>query len=180
MTVPGTLPVDHGGDLVESATAVFSPCRRYRYALTRRWHPTDPWLAFIMLNPSTADAFQLDPTVARCRSRAQRLGAGGLIVLNLFGIRATNPDDMRSAADPVGPDNDTVIAQYTRQAPTVVVAWGVHAMVRRSGRDRDVLNLLADANAGVYRIGPATADGSPGHPLYRPGAQALQAHRPVF
>lgn len=180
MTALNALPVDFGGDLVESATAMFSPCRRYRYVLTRRWHVTDPWLAFIMLNPSTADAFKVDPTITRCRSRARRLGAGGLIVLNLFAYRATAPKDMREQDDPVGPDNDMVIAEYVRNVPTVVVAWGSDIIVKRTGRDRQVLRLLASANSGAYRIGAATAGGHPGHPLYLPSDSTLQAHRPLL
>jgi hypothetical protein len=108
------LNVDAGGSLDEATTAVFSADRRYRYALTRRWDQARPWVTFVMLNPSTADAFRLDPTVTRCRSRARLLGAGGLLVLNLFAVRATDPRDMRTHPDPVGPDNDWVIGEYIR------------------------------------------------------------------
>ena len=38
--------------------ALLSPCRRYRYALWRRWGDGPPAM-FIGLNPSTAD----DPTI---------------------------------------------------------------------------------------------------------------------
>jgi len=180
LRLPAGLIEDTAGDLYETATAVFSPDRQYRYALTRQWDTTMPWIAYVMLNPSTADALLLDPTVARCRSRAQRLSAGGLIVLNLFAVRATLPADMRAHDDPVGLVNDQVIDEYVRALrPLVVAGWGADVMVRRTGRDRDVLRLLDAAGAGVYRIGPATRAGHPGHPLYMPGVLSLQAHRPV-
>lgn len=77
--------------LGEEATATFSPDRTYRYALTRRWRADLPVAAFLMLNPSTADAFVLDPTVRRCIGFARAWNTGGVLVLNLFGLRASNP-----------------------------------------------------------------------------------------
>ena len=46
--------------------AYLSECGWYRYLLWRRWQPSAPVVNFIMLNPSTADAVQDDPTVTRC------------------------------------------------------------------------------------------------------------------
>ena len=63
--------------------AIWSPCRTYRYALTRRWDD-GPGLGIVMLNPSTADAFRNDPTVERCERRARALGYGAFQVVNLF------------------------------------------------------------------------------------------------
>ena len=39
--------------------AVISPCEKYRYKLTRKWADGLEVL-FVMLNPSTADAFHAD------------------------------------------------------------------------------------------------------------------------
>ena len=47
------------------STAVYSPCERYRYLLTRAWDAKGPKALFIMLNPSTATEVQNDPTVER-------------------------------------------------------------------------------------------------------------------
>lgn len=180
LMLPDDLSVDTTGDLYEQAAAVFSPCRRYRYALTRQWNADRPWLALVMLNPSTADAFRLDATVTRVRNRARVLNAGGLAVLNLFAVRATNPRDMRGMVDPVGPANDQIIGEFVRTLrPTVVAGWGTDIMVERTGRDRAVLRLLADANTAVYRIGPATAGGHPPHPLYLRSDLTLEEHHPV-
>ena len=54
--------------------AVFSPCRRWRYLLWRRWDEKLPVANFLMLNPSTADEHKLDPTCARARDYAERWG----------------------------------------------------------------------------------------------------------
>lgn len=53
--------------------ALISECGRYRYALTRTWDTRRTAVAFVMLNPSTADATTDDPTVRRCASFARRL-----------------------------------------------------------------------------------------------------------
>lgn len=86
--------------------ANFSRCRRFRYALWREWDATLPAVMLIGLNPSTADANHNDPTIRRCIGFARDWGFGGVRVLNLFAFRATYPDDLKAAADPVGPRND--------------------------------------------------------------------------
>ncbi|MCB9902553.1 MAG: DUF1643 domain-containing protein, partial [Planctomycetes bacterium] len=45
------------------STATFSPCRTYRYSLTRIWDDAAPVCGFILLNPSTADETRNDPTI---------------------------------------------------------------------------------------------------------------------
>jgi hypothetical protein len=82
-----------------------------------------------MLNPSTADASQDDPTIRRCIGFARQWGCGRLVVLNLFAFRATDPADLKRAADPVGPENrawfDRTLVDDLVGGP-VVCGWGVH------------------------------------------------------
>lgn len=164
----GHLIIDeHPGLLADdAATAMFSPCRTYRYMLTRTWGAAAP-AVFVMLNPSTADAFVPDPTVRRCQSFARAWGAGGLVVLNAFGLRSTDPAALRSHPDPVGPDNDAAIAAVLSWYDKcfVVVAWGVHATL--GGRNRAVLELLRVKGVEPKCLA-VTADGHPRHPLYLP------------
>ncbi|MGD8167532.1 DUF1643 domain-containing protein [Herbiconiux sp. P16] len=131
----------------------------YRYSLTRVRDPTSPNITFVLLYPSTADADQLDPTLRRCVTFAKREGFGGMVILNLYAFR-TKPKVMLAAGDPVGPDNDRILASATG---TVVAGWGAKAAPAR----------VAEALALLPRLHVLglTKDGHPWHPLYvRAGA----------
>lgn len=141
--------------------ALFSPCGRYRYSLSRLWEPTGPRAVFIMLNPSTACASRNDPTIRRCIGFARSWGFGALDVGNLFAWKATDPATLREAHDPVGPDNDAALLDMTHRADLIVVAWGTHpAAVHRASYV--IENLLP---ARLHCLGK-TQDGAPRHPLY--------------
>lgn len=147
--------------MIRSAT--ISGCGKYRYALYRMWDENRPPIVFCMLNPSTADAEQDDPTVRRCIGFAKREGHGLLVVVNLYALRATNPKRLREATDPVGPENDAAIAEACTDR-RVVLAWGAHRFART--RAASVAIRIGRVAAEVLRIGPPTDDGSPRHPLY--------------
>lgn len=150
--------------LEPESKAVVSDCGTYRYRLDRQW-AEGPKVAFVMLNPSTADAEFDDPTIRRCKSFARDWGFGGIIVGNLFALRSTNPDALREHADPVGPENDTHLIEIACEAQRIVCAWGVHGVLM--DRSTTVRALLLDyAHLSVLRL---TAAGLPGHPLYVPG-----------
>jgi hypothetical protein len=123
-------------DLTEDSGAELSPCRRYRYRLWRRWSD-GPVVNFVMLNPSTADAEQDDPTVRRCVGFAKSWGAGGLVVTNLYALRSTDPKALWTADDPVGPENAFHLGSGALGADTVVCAWGAEGA--RNGRGNEVL-----------------------------------------
>ena len=76
------MPEPFGEDNAMQRDACFSACGRYRWSLSRAWDAdlSKPWIAFIMLNPSTADAEQDDPTIRRCVAFAKAWGFGGLSV----------------------------------------------------------------------------------------------------
>jgi hypothetical protein len=113
-----------------AALATFDPTRTYRYQLTRTWDPDGPRVNFLMLNPSTADAFGLDPTVRRCVGFARRWGFGSLEVTNIFAFRATDPRVLVGQPEPVGAGNDQAILDAARKADRVVAAWGVRGSHR--------------------------------------------------
>jgi len=176
--------------------AIISACGTYRYLLWREWrnHPApahwDMWTdengspvvdgagaqlgeplscVFVMLNPSTADGNEDDPTIRRCVSFAQRMGFDRLDVVNLFAFRATKPADLFDAAlqlDIVGHENQRHVDQSLEKAGMIVCAWGAHGGF--IGQDKTMLGWLEKEN---YREAPVVAlgltkDGHPKHPLY--------------
>jgi hypothetical protein len=139
--------------------AIFSPCRRWRYALWRIWDRSQRYAMFVGLNPSTADETQDDPTVRRCIRYAKDWGYGGLVMTNAFAYRATDPREMIAEADPVGPENDRYLAELAKDAGIVVAAWGIHgAHMNREGAVRELIPY-------AHHLG-LTKAGNPKHPLY--------------
>lgn len=145
-----------------ASTAVYSPCERYRYLLTRRWAEGECAL-FVMLNPSTATEYQNDPTVERCERRARTLGFGAFRVCNIFAWRDTDPRAMRAASDPVGPGNDAAILESCEWADRIICAWGTHGA--HLNRGPQVEALMRGTGKPLFHLG-LTRDGHPKHPLY--------------
>ena len=159
--------LETGDSLLYPPTAVLDPTRAYRYELTRTWSSAPP-VTWLMLNPSTADAVVDDPTVARCARRAQRIGAGGIVIVNLFAYRATRPAELARCPDPVGELNDEFIRQAIAEPGRLVIAgWGAHGTLR--GRAGQVTRMLATAGVPIWCLG-TTRNGQPVHPLYQPAS----------
>lgn len=148
--------------------AQFSDCEAYRYALERRWGP-GRGVAFVMLNPSTADERRNDPTIARCERRARDWGYDALRIVNLFAFRATLPADLRRADDPFGPDNASALSAAEDWADMLLAAWGVHGALQGAGPD-----YAARVGRPMMHLG-LTQAGHPRHPLY-----VSYATRPVL
>lgn len=172
------------------AGARISKCGRYRYLLWREWRGSNGehwrWLGandgngqplgepkaclFIMLNPSTADAQNDDPTIRRCVGFAKAWGYDRLEVVNLFAHRATSPDELLSLSagdDPVGPENQDYVEDAAERAGLIVCAWGGNG--GHLGQDETVLGWL---DRPAHCLG-TTRDGRPRHPLYLPAELKL-------
>ena len=119
-----------------------------------------------MLNPSTADELQLDPSCTRARNFAEGWGYGALVVTNLFSFRETSPEKMKAARDPVGPGNDAAILRAAREAAIVVCSWGNHGL--HQGRAEAVVKLLRTSKVKLFLL-KKNQDGQPAHPLYLRG-----------
>lgn len=156
--------------------ATFDETGTYRYRLDRRWkRAPEKRVTFVMLNPSTADAFKEDPTIRRCIGFAKSLSLQAMSVVNLFAIRATDPKEIRLAEDPVGPENDFYIREACRASMMVICAWGAYPHL--DGRDRVAWLNIKDCCSNIYSFG-LTKKGAPKHPLYLRGDSVLQAFRP--
>jgi hypothetical protein len=143
---------------------ILSEDRMYRYTLWREWGKggdPGPYVAFVMLNPSTADENKDDPTIRRCIGFAKAWGYSSMAVVNLFAYRATEPAKLIVAADPVGPANDLFIPAVCSGAALVVCAWGATNMAYT--RAIEVMEKIEDPYALTI-----TKTGHPGHPLYLP------------
>lgn len=150
--------------------AKLSDCGKYRYWLCRRWDESKPTLVFIMLNPSTADADQDDPTIRKCIGFAQRGGFGSIEVVNLYAYRATKPADLyktirKSQNWAEGPENNLWIGQRAGGVDRVVcLAWGKPANSSVTWRAHDVIMGLIHAGVRLHYL-KRNNDHSPAHPL---------------
>lgn len=183
-------------EYVEKGASI-SQCGKYRYSLWREWRGTGTdknwlWLGgkdpsgerygmpkncvFVMLNPSTADGEQDDPTIRRCVGFAKSWGFDRLVVVNLFAFRATDPAALlalKHSDDPVGVENQERIRKVLHNAGLIVCAWGADGC--HLGQDETMLGWIAEdnlSNAPVCALG-LTKHGHPRHPLYAPGNSEL-------
>ena len=152
--------------------ALISPNGRFRYWLTRG--TPGRRVCFVMLNPSTADAEQDDPTIRRCLGFMESWGFSELLVLNLYGFRATDPKDLKANHYPPGPDNGDHWRELLPTAGLVVCAWGVNAQQHQVDYFRRVAARL---EIPLYCLG-VTADEQPRHPLYLKADSLPEPWRP--
>lgn len=160
-----------------SAGAQLSPCDRYRYVLWREipGGPRTRRCLFVMLNPSTADATQDDPTIRRCMGFAKREGCSAITVVNLYAFRATDPAhlsaELMRGTDVVGPDNlahvETQLGMFRAGLGIIVAAWGANPFATGQPTIQHWLRQSGSLCLGM------TKDGSPRHPLYVKADQPL-------
>jgi hypothetical protein len=148
-----------------TGSAVFSDCMKYRYVLERSWGD-GPRIAFIGLNPSCASANEDDRTVRKCQLIARRLGAGGMYMLNLFPVRATDPRDMSiwllGAIEEVADQarlNSVHILTTMSQCEKTICAWGANEIPAP-----EFISALREVMP-LHCLG-VTHSGQPRHPLY--------------
>lgn len=139
--------------------AEFSKCRNYRYALWRIWDQSLPLVMFIGLNPSKANEDEPDNTIKAVTAIATNLGYGGFYMMNCFPFVSTNPEDLIVNND--NTLNDSWLYNVRKSCRDVIFAWGIFKVVKKTGRDKQLMQMFPDALA--LRI---CKDGSPQHPLY--------------
>jgi len=165
--VTATAYIDQGATFVGDR-------EQYRLQLWRTWSAGGRRALWILLNPSTADATKLDPTLRRCEAFSRAWGCDGFDVANIFALRSTDPAALYQVDDPIGPGNDRIILAAARDAAIVVAGWGTHgALLGRGDQVRDALDA---AGVALECLGQ-NVDGSPRHPLYLP---ARTERRPFY
>lgn len=149
-----------------SAGAVFSDCEKYRFRLWRVWDDSKQKVCFVMLNPSKADEIDLDPTVTRCKKRAEALGYGGLEVVNIFALRSTYPKALYKERDPVGKENLEAIVTAVKDTAIAICGWGNHGELGNMGLL--IKGRLQNVFPEKTHYLKLNSDGSPTHPLFLP------------
>lgn len=137
--------------------ALFSQCRKYRYALWRIWNKDKGLVMFICLNPSKADELIDDPTIRRVRNFASDWGYGGVYMMNLFAWINPNPSKLKKCPDPLG-ENNRYLNKFTRKCDMVIFAWGAYNEAKE--RAKEVTQMFDGYALAINK------DGSPKHPLY--------------
>ena len=136
----------------------------YRYKLTRTWEE-GPRVAFVMLNPSTADETEDDPTIRRCVGFARDWGYTGLVVVNLFAFRTKDPPVLLTVPQPVGALNP-FFWREVRDDPTVnqiIAAWGAAPLAQRVV---PLFQAVMQETGRMVQCLGETEHGHPKHPLY--------------
>jgi hypothetical protein len=150
---------------------VYSTNMEFRYAFGRWWGPPDlaTTAVWVLLNPATGDTERRRrPTLDRCVAWSRTADCTGLVIVNLFALRDTDPRNLRLASDPVGPVNDEALRVFTKAGRLTIVAWGTRG--RLNGRSRQVgPHLDSPMCLGTTRLG------EPLHPLYVPNDRQLTA-----
>lgn len=120
-------------------SAMISPCNKYRYLLSRQWDAKLPYLLFIGLNPSTADAQHDDPTTNKLIHLAKSWNYGGVIIVNLYAYIDSHQKviwSLSTIEEKLGPDNrETIQALIQRDDIGMILAgWGDDAVTWRGGK----------------------------------------------
>lgn len=165
---PGEIVGETGG---WGSAALFSRDYSHRYLLLRRTdsreapaaHATT--IAWVMLNPSTADARTNDATMRRVVHFSHRWGYAEVLVANLYSLRSPHPRDIaRAGAGASNSANDYYMHVAMRRAEAVVFAWGAHPSARVRA---PFARALAAARGLVPHCLGVTASGAPIHPMAR-------------
>jgi hypothetical protein len=136
----------------------------YRYTLTRAWEPRGERILWVMLNPSTADAHEDDPTIRRVLRFSERWGFGSCEVVNLLAWRATDPSEIPTTVDARGPQNHVTIIAAAQRATRIACAWGSLGARYPDSRDL-VVRTLRQHHGALWCLG-LTQSREPRHPLY--------------
>lgn len=144
--------------------AVFSDDGTKRYLLSKTWDAKKPRLAIVMLVPSEASGITLDTTTQLVLNNSERLGYGGVDVLNLF---ATVDDfDLKQAEGEDG-ENIKAIVAASQKADAVVYAPGVGKAKSKvfQQRQKQVLLALQPFEGKLHCLTNTANDARLQHPL---------------
>lgn len=145
-----------------------------RLSLTRVWAPERPLAAWLLCNPSTADAEQDDNTSRRMAHFSRVVGCGGFVAVNYRPWRTPYPAELWRAlkagliSEEMMVANDAAITAAATAATVHFVAFGAEPPRRDPGCTARALRRFQAT--GLFEpllcLG-VTPDGWPLHPLAR-------------
>lgn len=98
------------------------PTRRYYFRVT--WDPSKRMLGYLLLNPSTADGVDDDPTSRFLKAFAEAKGFGGIIIVNVISIIEPKSKELDIYDYRNDPKNLRYIRRMLQHSDQVVVGWG--------------------------------------------------------
>ena len=155
--------------------ARFSPCKTWRYSLTREWLTGEGKRVMVMLNSAKADGKRDDSTTTLMVRRTQRDGFRWYEAVNLFALVDTYPEALYRHPDPIGPENDAAILSAVSDADHIIVAWGNNG--QHLDRAKAVLRLLGERELWCFGV---TKSGEPRFPRAIPRDLPLQPYSPLM
>ena len=137
--------------------ALFNKNKTKRFLLTRSWSDGEKQnsCVFIMLNPSTADSKNDDPTLKKCMYYSNKFGHNKLSVVNLFPHISTVPrlNDFSFCKK-----NRSIVKEVISENDIIYLAWGFNFKIKKW------LKLILE-NKRVFVL-EMSKNNTPKHPLY--------------
>lgn len=142
----------------QQSGAMFSEDNTRRMFLWRHWNTVRKTALVIGLNPSTANASSNDPTIDRLIKTLNKLGYGGLRMVNLFSVISSNPEILLDPKHHETEDADMgLIFGNAICCQEIVFAWG--GFKQAGHRAQRVIDFFADGKCFGKNL-----NGSPWHP----------------
>lgn len=148
---------------IENIEVIFDETFNHRLKITCKWDENLPQCLYIMLNPSTADMKQCDPTLDKCIKIASNNGFGSLAVVNLFSLRTHDPNVLLESKLKTLPENFENVKLAIDDADTIIAAWGEKGTWFNA--TYPVLKYLEDNSRDIYYL-EMSKYGIPKHPLF--------------
>lgn len=129
--------------------------------------PGDNQIVIIGANPSTATESKPDRTVTMAMSIAQRYNYNGVVFLNLYAQRSTNPNELDPAINqPLHAENREIIKSVLRriERPSVLLCFG-DLVLRRPYLTSILHEILTifPCSTSWLKMGDLTKNGNPRH-----------------
>lgn len=151
-------------ELDQQNGATFSADGLHRMLLWRTWQPQLPLLVWCLLNPSVADGERNDLTLAKCIGFGARNGYGRVLLVNLFTLVSTNPDNIASRVHAANTTDADHHLRWAARLPDSRIAVGWGSKPWAADRARHVSALLRQQAMQRLLCLGTTKDGSPRHP----------------